>query len=79
MRTRLPVELEQHRRNPVWQHHRTYRLCEVATLVSMMFGGSNAYGGLPHQPAEISSAIWDITTGGRHLGPGRKGESLVDA
>jgi len=38
---------------------------EVATLVSMMFGGSTTYGGITGvTQAEIASAIWDITLGG---------------
>jgi hypothetical protein len=39
---------------------------EVATLVSMMFSGSNTYAGVTGTitQAEISSAIWDVTLGG---------------
>jgi hypothetical protein len=53
---------------------------EVATLVSMMFGGSNAYGGITGiSQAEISSAIWDITTAGGISGLDSKATALVAA
>jgi hypothetical protein len=53
---------------------------EVATLAGMMFSGSTTYGSVTGiTQAEISSAIWDITTSGGVLGLDSKATSLVTA
>jgi hypothetical protein len=53
---------------------------EVATLVSMMFGGGNSYGSITGiTQAELSSAIWDITTKGGITGLDAKATALVAA
>jgi hypothetical protein len=53
---------------------------EVATLVSMMFSGGTSYGGVTGiTQAELSSAIWDITTAGGITGLDSKALALVAA
>jgi hypothetical protein len=53
---------------------------EVATLVSMMFSGSSTYGSISGvTQAELSSAIWDVTTPGGISGLDAKALSLVAA
>lgn len=53
---------------------------EVATLVSMMFGGTSTYGAITGiTQAELSSAIWDITTPGGLSGLDAKALALVAA
>jgi hypothetical protein len=53
---------------------------EVATLVSMMFGGGSSYGSITGiTQAELSSAIWDITTPGGITGLDSKALALVSA
>ncbi|MDR3409397.1 MAG: hypothetical protein P4L87_00375 [Formivibrio sp.] len=53
---------------------------EVATLVSMMFGGNTTYGSITGiTQAELSSAIWDITTPGGINGLDTKAKLLVAA
>jgi len=53
---------------------------EVATLVSMMFGGVSSYGGVTGvTQAELSSAIWDITQGGTLTGLDTTALALVAA
>jgi len=51
---------------------------EVATLVSMMFGKGTTYGGITGiTQAELSSAIWDITTPGGISGLDTNATALV--
>ncbi|HEY1903552.1 MAG TPA: hypothetical protein VGG56_14045 [Terracidiphilus sp.] len=51
---------------------------EVATLVSLMFGNGTTYGGITGiTQAELSSAIWDITTPGGVSGLDAKATALV--
>jgi hypothetical protein len=53
---------------------------EVATLVSLMFGGGTSYAGITGiTQAELSSAIWDITTPGGILGLNGTAKALVAA
>jgi hypothetical protein len=53
---------------------------EVATLVSMMFGGGSTYGSITGiTQAELASAIWDITTTGGISGLDAKALALVAA
>jgi len=53
---------------------------EVATLVSMMFSGGTSYGGITGiTQAELSSAIWDITTPGGITGLDSIASALVTA
>ena len=53
---------------------------EVASLVSMMFSGSTIYGRITGvTQAELSSAIWDITTPGGIKGLDAKATMLVAA
>jgi hypothetical protein len=53
---------------------------EVATLVSMMFGGVSSYNGITGiTQAELSSAIWDITQGNTLQGLDSKASLLVAA
>jgi hypothetical protein len=53
---------------------------EVATLVSMMFSGSKTYGSVTGvTQAELSSAIWDITTAGGIKGLDTNAKKLVVA
>lgn len=53
---------------------------EVATLVSMMFGGITSYSNLTGiNQAELSSAIWDITTPGGITGLDSTATALVTA
>jgi hypothetical protein len=53
---------------------------EVATLVSMMFGGVNTYGTITGiTQSELASAIWDITTPGGINGLDATAQALVSA
>lgn len=53
---------------------------EVATLVSMMFSGGTSYGSITGiTQAELSSAIWDITTKGGISGLDSTATALVAA
>jgi hypothetical protein len=53
---------------------------EVATLVSMMFGNVSSYGSITGiTQAELSSAIWDITTTGGITGLNATAQALVAA
>jgi hypothetical protein len=53
---------------------------EVATLVSMMFSGGTSYGSITGiTQAELSSAIWDITTKGGITGLDANATALVAA
>jgi hypothetical protein len=53
---------------------------EVATLVSMMFNSGTSYGGITGiTQAELSSAIWDITTTGGISGLDANAQALVAA
>jgi len=53
---------------------------EVATLVSLMFGGGKTYGSITGiTQAELSSAIWDITAGGSLQGLDSTATKLVAA
>jgi hypothetical protein len=53
---------------------------EVATLVSMMFSGGKTYGSITGvTQAELSSAIWDITTAGGIKGLDTNATKLVAA
>jgi hypothetical protein len=53
---------------------------ELATLVSMMFGNGTTYGSITGiTQAELSSAIWDITTPGGLSGLDAKAQALVAA
>jgi hypothetical protein len=50
---------------------------EVATLVSALFNDTPSLYGLSVTQAELSSAIWDITSGGTLLGPDGTAQELV--
>jgi hypothetical protein len=53
---------------------------EVASLVSMMFGGGSTYGSITGiTQVELSSAIWDITTAGGIKGLDTRATMLVAA
>jgi len=53
---------------------------EIATLVSMLFGGTTTYGAITGiTQAELSSAIWDITTPGGISGLDSTATALVAA
>jgi len=51
---------------------------ELATLVSMMFG-NGVFGGTTYSHAQISAAIWDITTAGGINLPAGSPEALLEA